>query len=132
MKLLLSLAKVLTLLFWALIISNLVHPFNQPFNALLQAAGAVLVLLHVAELCWFHKRLAACAKPWWARLHTFVFGGFYLYPLAALPAPLPGAVVLPALSPAPSAVTADNSAAPGASASDQSPQQELKLEGGNA
>lgn len=122
MKSVLSLAKVLTLLFWALIIINLVRPFDQPFNSLLQVAGVVLVLLHVVELYGYRKRLAGTAKPGWAWLQTLVFGVFYVYPLAALPAPLRGA----------GAVTAGGSAASGATASDQSPQQELKQEGGNA
>ncbi|MCU1716088.1 DUF1145 domain-containing protein [Pseudomonas sp. 5P_3.1_Bac2] len=132
MKFALSLAKVLTLLFWALIITNLVQPLRQPFNHLLLAAGAVILLLHLFELWLYRQRLAAATKPAWARLQTLLFGVFYVYPLPALPAPLSAAASLPEVNPAPSAVTEGNSAASGSSASDQPPQQELKLESGNA
>ena len=120
MKVLLNIGKVLMLLFWLLVVANLVQPFYHPFTTLLQVAGVLVVVLHSAQLVFYRRRLAQVAMPLWARLQTLVFGIFYVYPLAA-PQAAPATPVAPVSA---TAVVEPVSA--------DSQQQELKLENGNA
>lgn len=83
MKTFLWAGKLLTLLFWAVVLSNLIQPFATPFALLLNAAGVLVLLAHALELWLFDKRVAVCAKPHLQRVWVMVFGIFHL---AGLPA----------------------------------------------
>lgn len=86
MKIFLLAGKVLTDVFGGLVLLNLLQPFASPFALLLNAAGAVVLLVHALELWLFDKRLAACANPHLARVLVMLFGIFHLAGLPAEPA----------------------------------------------
>lgn len=86
MKTFLLLGKVLTALFWGVVLANLLQPFAQPFALLLHAAGAFILLVHGLELWLFDKRIAASAKPVQERVQVMLFGVFQLLGLPAEPA----------------------------------------------
>jgi len=81
MKFLLGLGKVLTALFWGVVLANLLEPFAQPFAMLLNFAGAALVMIHVLELLVFNDRLSGHAQPGLARVQILLFGIFHLQAL---------------------------------------------------
>lgn len=85
MKVFLTLGKVLTALFWGVVLANLLQPFAQPFAQLLNGAGAFILLIHALELWFFSKRIAACPKPAHERVHVMLFGVFQLLGLPAEP-----------------------------------------------
>ena len=85
MKVFLTLGKVLTALFWGVVLANLLQPFAQPFALLLHGAGAFILLIHALELWFFSKRIAACPKPAHERVHVMLFGVFQLLGLPAEP-----------------------------------------------
>lgn len=77
-SLLLGLAKALTLVFWWLVVVNLLSPFPKPFSAWMSLAGAGLLLLHIAELLIFSRRLQPRSRPWLDRLQILLLGIFHL------------------------------------------------------
>jgi len=83
MKTFLTLGKVLTALFWGVVLANLLQPFAQPFALLLNGAGAFILLIHALELWFFDKRIAACPKPALERVQVMLFGIFQLLGLPA-------------------------------------------------
>jgi putative membrane protein len=83
MKTFLTVGKVLTALFWGVVLANLLQPFAQPFALLLNAAGAFILLVHALELWLFNKRIAACAKPVQERVKVMLFGVFQLLGMPA-------------------------------------------------
>ncbi|VXC08736.1 Putative membrane protein [Pseudomonas sp. 8BK] len=83
MKTFLTLGKVLTALFWGVVLANLLQPFAQPFALLLNGAGAFILLIHALELWFFGKRIAACPKPVQERVQVMLFGVFQLLGLPA-------------------------------------------------
>lgn len=83
MKTFLWAGKLLTLLFWGVVLLNLIQPFATPFALLLNAAGALVLVAHALELWLFDKRVAVCANPYLERVWVMVFGIFHL---AGLPA----------------------------------------------
>lgn len=82
MRVFLLAGKLVTLLFWALVVINLFVPFAHPFGLLLQVAGALVLLVHVLELGLFRSRFQQRPKPWLDRLQVMLFGVFHLYGLA--------------------------------------------------
>ncbi len=78
MKTFLLLGKVLTALFWGVVLANLLQPFAQPFALLLHAAGALILLVHGLELWLFDKRITTSAKPAQERVQVMLFGVFQL------------------------------------------------------
>lgn len=78
MKTFLLLGKVLTALFWGVVLANLLQPFAQPFALLLHAAGVLILLVHGLELWLFDKRIATSAKPAQERVQVMLFGVFQL------------------------------------------------------
>lgn len=90
MKTFLMLGKVLTALFWGVVLANLLQPFAQPFALLLNAAGVLILLLHALELWFFDRRIAACPKPAQERVQVMLFGVFQLLGLPAGPAAAAG------------------------------------------
>ncbi|MDO9618913.1 MAG: DUF1145 domain-containing protein [Pseudomonas sp.] len=81
MKTFLTLGKVLTALFWGVVLANLLQPFAQPFALLLNGAGVFILLIHGLELWFFDKRIAACPKPAQERMQVMLFGVFQLFGL---------------------------------------------------
>jgi putative membrane protein len=81
MKLFLLLGKLATLGFWGIVISNLLQPLAQPFDVILQLAGAVFLVLHAVEILIFHKRLAASRWPFLQRAQVLLFGVFHVWGL---------------------------------------------------
>ncbi|MDX1298655.1 MAG: DUF1145 domain-containing protein [Pseudomonas sp.] len=78
MKAFLTVARGLTALFWGVVLANLLQPFAQPFALLLNAAGALILLIHALELWFFNARIAACPKPAQERMQVMLFGIFQL------------------------------------------------------
>ncbi|MNQ41396.1 hypothetical protein D3C85_550700 [compost metagenome] len=78
MKLLTTLGRLLAVLFWLAVLSNLIAPFAAPFALLLNLAGAGMLLLHVLQLGLCRDRLKASPRPTGDRLLLLVFGAFYL------------------------------------------------------
>lgn len=83
MKTFLNVGKVLTALFWGVVLANLLQPFAQPFALLLYIAGASILLIHGLELWVFGARIGACEKPAQARFQVMLFGIFHLLGLHA-------------------------------------------------
>ena len=81
MRVFLRLGKLLALLFWALVLVNLLVNFAKPFGVLLHLAGALVLLIHGFELLLFKVRLAQRPRPWWERLQVLLFGVFHLFGL---------------------------------------------------
>lgn len=86
MRIFLLVGKVLTLLFWLLVLVNLFAGFAKPFGLLLQTTGALVLVAHALELLLFKSRLQHRPKPWLDRLQVMVFGMFHLYGLAPVAA----------------------------------------------
>jgi putative membrane protein len=82
MRVFLLLGKLLTLLFWVLVLVNLFANFAKPFGLLLQVAGALVLLAHALELLLFKSRLQPRPKPWLDCLQVMLFGMFHLHGLA--------------------------------------------------
>ena len=70
---LMGLGKLLTTLFWCVVIANLIDPFAQPFAGLLNLTGFALFALHLLTLILLRGRIGtACA-----RLQVLLFGSFH-------------------------------------------------------
>ncbi|QEY61826.1 DUF1145 domain-containing protein [Metapseudomonas lalkuanensis] len=78
MRLFMGLGKVVALLFWLVVIVNLVSPFAKPFDMLLSGAGILLILVHLFEITLFNSLLRGRANPWLDRLQLLLFGVFHL------------------------------------------------------
>ncbi|KIH85024.1 DUF1145 domain-containing protein [Pseudomonas batumici] len=78
MKVLWGLGKVLTLVFWLVVLVNLVHPLINPFRVLVDLAGSMLLLTHLLEIMLFNGSVQERARPWRDRLQILVFGMFHL------------------------------------------------------
>lgn len=81
MRVFLRLGKLLALLFWALVVINLLASFAKPFGVLLHLAGASVLLIHGFELLLFKARLEQRPRPWLERLQVLLFGAFHLFGL---------------------------------------------------
>ncbi|NWB84960.1 DUF1145 domain-containing protein [Pseudomonas gingeri] len=78
MKVLWGLGKVLTLMFWLVVLVNLVHPLISPFRVLVDLAGSMLLLTHLLEIMLFNGSLRGRAHPWRDRAQILLFGMFHL------------------------------------------------------
>ncbi|MFO2463885.1 DUF1145 domain-containing protein [Pseudomonas sp. 15FMM2] len=83
MKVLLGLGKVLTLLFWVVVIVNLFRPLINPFHLLVNLAGSLLLLTHFLELWLFNASIKHRAHPWRDRLQILLVGMFHVQSLSA-------------------------------------------------
>lgn len=83
MKVFWGLGKLLTLLFWLVVLVNLLIPFVHPLHFLLNAAGGVLAVLHLLEAMFCHRSLKGRAHPWLDRLKVLFFGVFHLQTIPA-------------------------------------------------
>lgn len=87
MKVIWGLGKLLTLLFWAVVLVNLLMPFIYPLHLLTSLAGGVLAILHLLEALLCNRTLRGRAHPWRDRLKIVIFGVFHLQTIPATTAP---------------------------------------------
>jgi len=78
MKGMLWFGKMLTLLFWWVVLVNLFVPLGQPFTPLIQLGAAALLGLHLLELIGFNRRLRGRSHPWFDRLQILLTGIFHV------------------------------------------------------
>jgi putative membrane protein len=83
MKVIWGLGKLLTLLFWLVVLFNLLVPFVHPLHLLVNLAGGVLAILHFLEALLCNRSLKGRAHPWRDRLNILIFGVFHLQTLPA-------------------------------------------------
>ncbi|AWM90647.1 hypothetical protein DJ564_07325 [Pseudomonas sp. 31-12] len=83
MKVIWGLGKLLTLLFWLVVLVNLLMPFVNPLHQLVDLAGGVLASLHLLEAVLCFRSLRGRAHPWRDRLKILFFGVFHLQTLPA-------------------------------------------------
>ncbi|WP_339510789.1 DUF1145 domain-containing protein [Pseudomonas sp. RL_15y_Pfl2_60] len=81
MKVILAVGAVLTLLFWAAVVGNLLEPYAQPFSLLLNIAGALVAAAHIVELWYFRSQLQQSPSPWVSRAKVLVLGVFHTFTL---------------------------------------------------
>ncbi|MDH0732336.1 DUF1145 domain-containing protein [Pseudomonas sichuanensis] len=78
MKFILGLGKVLTVLFWWVVLFNLFMPQPLPLNLLINAAGIFLLSLHVLEVLFFNASLRGRSHRWFDRLQILLTGIFHV------------------------------------------------------
>jgi len=83
MRVLWGLGKALTLIVWAVVLSNLYQPLINPFGVLINLVGGLLLLTHVLEGLLFNGRLQGRPHPWRDRLLILFFGFFHAHILPA-------------------------------------------------
>ncbi|KAA0963012.1 DUF1145 domain-containing protein [Pseudomonas sp. ANT_H12B] len=88
MKVFWGLGKLLTLLFWLVVLANQLMPFVNPLRLLVDLAGILLASLHLLEAVFCFRSLRGRANPWRDRLKILFFGVFHLQ---TIPAPAPKA-----------------------------------------
>lgn len=82
-----GLGKFLTLLFWLVVVVNLLNPLIHPFNLLVKLAGNLLLLTHLLELILFNRSLKGRAHRRRDRLQILLFGVFHLQTIPAQAVP---------------------------------------------
>ncbi|MVV51966.1 DUF1145 domain-containing protein [Pseudomonas sp. PB120] len=87
MKVFWWLGKLLTLVFWLVVLTNLLIPFVHPLHFLLNVAGSLLAALHLLEVVFCNRSLKGRAHPWLDRLKIVFFGVFHLQTIPAPTAP---------------------------------------------
>ncbi|BBP61161.1 DUF1145 domain-containing protein [Pseudomonas sp. St316] len=85
MKVFWGLGRLLTLLFWLVVLVNLVVPFVHPLHELVTVAGGFLLVLHLLELLLFRASLRDRPAPGRDRLRVLLFGIFHLQTLPTAP-----------------------------------------------
>ncbi|MHC8304581.1 DUF1145 domain-containing protein [Pseudomonas sp. PB3P13] len=83
MKVFWGLGKLLTLLFWLVVLVNALLPFVHPLHLLVNAAGAALAVLHLLEALFCLRSFRGRTHPWRDRLKVLFFGVFHLQTLPA-------------------------------------------------
>jgi putative membrane protein len=78
-----GLGKLLTLLFWLVVLVNQLMPFVNPLHLLVDLAGGLLACLHLLEAVFCFRSLRGRAHPWLDRLKILFFGVFHLQTLPA-------------------------------------------------
>ena len=78
MKLLSLLGKIIVLVFWLVLLVNLLQPFAAPFALLLNLCGLLFLVAHLIEIPLFRARLQGRPRPWSDRLQVMLFGVFHL------------------------------------------------------
>lgn len=78
MKFILGLGKALTVVFWWIVLVNLFMPQPVPINLLINAAGSVLLTLHVLEVLFFNASLRGRSHRWFDRLQILLTGIFHV------------------------------------------------------
>lgn len=82
MKVFWGLGKVLTLLFWAVVLINVFNPLINPFDLLISFAGSLLLLTHLLELVLFNSSLQGRPHPWRDRLYILLVGILHVQTLS--------------------------------------------------
>ncbi|QAY92021.1 DUF1145 domain-containing protein [Pseudomonas sp. ACM7] len=82
-----GLGKLLTLLFWLVVLVNQFMPFVNPLHLLVDLAGSLLACLHLLEAVFCFRSLRGRAHPWLDRLKILFFGVFHLQTIPAPTAP---------------------------------------------
>ncbi|MHC6224376.1 DUF1145 domain-containing protein [Pseudomonas sp. X10] len=85
MKFILGLGKALTVVFWWVVLVNLLIPQYSPFNLLISAAGIALLGLHLLEVLFFNGCLRGRSHRWFDRLQILLTGIFHVM---SIPKPL--------------------------------------------
>lgn len=75
--------KALTMVFWWVVLLNLFMPMINPFNLLISAVGAALLLLHALEVLLFNRRLRGRSHHWFDRLQILLVGIFHVQSISA-------------------------------------------------
>ncbi|MHC8385842.1 DUF1145 domain-containing protein [Pseudomonas sp. LB3P14] len=78
-----GLGKLLTLLFWLVVLVNQLIPFVNPLHLLVDLVGSLLALLHFLEAVFCYRSLRGRAHPWRDRLKILFFGVFHLQTIPA-------------------------------------------------
>ncbi|MBI6955346.1 DUF1145 domain-containing protein [Pseudomonas sp. CCOS 191] len=78
MKFILGLGKALTVAFWGVVLFNLFMPQPLPLNLLINAAGIVVLSLHVLEVLFFNGSLRGRSHRWFDRLQILLTGIFHV------------------------------------------------------
>ena len=78
-----GLGKLLTLLFWLVVLVNLLMPVINPLHLLVNLAGALLAVIHFLEALLCFRSLRGRAHPWRDRLKILFFGVFHLQTIPA-------------------------------------------------
>ncbi|MBK4990399.1 MULTISPECIES: DUF1145 domain-containing protein [Pseudomonas] len=78
MKFFLGLGKVLTIAFWGVVLFNQMAPQPLPLNLLINAAGGLLLCLHVLEVLFFNGSLRGRSHRWFDRLQILLTGIFHV------------------------------------------------------
>lgn len=82
MQIFLRVGKLLALLFWGLVLANLLSPLAQPFAPLLNTCAGLVLLVHVVELFFYRVRVRQHTPLWWHYLAVMLFGVFHLRSLS--------------------------------------------------
>jgi putative membrane protein len=85
MKVFWGLGRLLSLLFWLVVLVNLVVPFVHPLHLLVNLAGVSLLAIHLLELLFFRARFRGRPAPGRDRLRVLLFGIFHLQTLPTAP-----------------------------------------------
>ncbi|MCP2070807.1 UNVERIFIED_ORG: putative membrane protein [Pseudomonas lini] len=85
MKVIWGLGRLLTLLFWLVVLVNLIIPFVHPLHLLVNFAGALLLAVHLLELLLFGASFRGRPSPGRDRLRVLLFGIFHLQTLPTAP-----------------------------------------------
>lgn len=85
MKVFWGLGRLLTLLFWLVVLVNLIVPFVHPLHLLVNFAAAFLLALHLLELLVFRASFRGRPEPGRDRLRVLLFGIFHLQTLPTAP-----------------------------------------------
>lgn len=81
MKVFCGFGRLLTLLFWLVVLVNLVLPFVYPLHLLVNLAGALLLAVHLLEVLLFRAIFRRSPVPGRERLRVLLFGIFHLQTL---------------------------------------------------
>jgi putative membrane protein len=87
MKVIWGLGRLLTLLFWLVVLVNMLTPFIHPLHLLVNLASSLLAGLHLLEAVLCFRSLRGRAHPWRDRLKILFFGVFHLQTIPAPTAP---------------------------------------------
>ncbi|MBB6341314.1 uncharacterized protein YhhL (DUF1145 family) [Pseudomonas fluvialis] len=71
-------AHALVLLFWGLVLANLLAPVSQPFAGLLQLSGVAMLVLNLLAVAIHHQLLKQHPGSWLQRLLVLPFGALRL------------------------------------------------------
>ncbi|WP_274381377.1 DUF1145 domain-containing protein [Pseudomonas cavernicola] len=73
-----SFAKGAVAMFWLMAVLNLLFPFGRPLQGPISLIAGVMLLVHIAEVLLYNRRLAVRPLPWLERLQVLLFGVLHL------------------------------------------------------